>query len=235
MKELKRNFKLLKYGYQFISNIIGGIIFWVIGLVWLFVPVVHVSDTVLGAMYVTLGCSMMTRNSTWSFFADVVSTSPRRRSLLRQSTIFYNGIAGLLGTVLGMIAFWLRYGAIQNGKFDRKGCDEYSILSESEVGYCMIFAVLVVTVLMLYYAICYKKMILSTIIFISLAMGLMMSSISGISLERMKGWYEISMPQATVISIGIFVIGFLLNCLLYKICYRWDYDKKSAGVLRKYM
>ncbi len=232
MKEFRRNLKLIKYGYGYIPNLICGGIFLVIGLFFLFAPVFEVFNLVMGMLYVGVGSGVMTQTSISNMHADVVSASPRRRTLSFYSIVVYNSLGMLVAFGVGVVGFWMKYLDLQSG--DAEGA--YILVGpiDSSIGWCMIMSTLALVTIMIYYSIAYKKMVLSTIIMVIIAPVFMVLAM----LVTKRNWAiftEISMVQATLICMGIFLVGVILLVLLHKVCYRLDMDRLGAGNLRKYM
>ena len=102
MTEMKKCLKLCKYGYQMKTNIIIGLIFLALGLVWLFINSGY--NSLLGITYLLLVPLFAVQISCSMLFSNMILSSTMRKTLDRT----FPNVVGVLASIfaLGMWGFW---------------------------------------------------------------------------------------------------------------------------------
>lgn len=218
-KELKRNMKLLRYGFQYKTNVAVGLMFFVLGMVLLCVN----SMETMGALYVFLGSCFMTQVLMCLPMADSIAASPRKRGIEIKTA----SVMMVVGTVVSfgiiLAAFWIKY---------------LKYPTEERFAITLIGIAIMICFLQLYFVLAYKSMILTTIVMIVFFVLMMPKTMTAdFTWNILFGLIgELTMLKATIVSSGIVLVGVALGHLLHLVCYRLAPDKWSAGVaLRKYL
>lgn len=216
MQDLKTSWKLLKYSFQFKTNIVAGIFFMVLGSIWLLLD--GPKGLYVAALYVYVGPIMLVQLTYNLLFANMVATSSVKKAL---DGTFPN-VVGLLGSLLGY-AFAVVYMIIFSNIYPE---------NEMSGGNMLVVIGLIMLVTIIYYSVAYKWFVVSTILFcfclaVTLAFGMALFIYSGV---------EISLLQGTLIGLGIVVGANLLGVLIRKVLYKLPNSPLAGGrSLRKAM
>lgn len=213
MTEIKKCLKICKYGFQLKTNIIAGIIFFVLGLVWLFTnsgfnSLLAICYLLLAPLYsVQILCSML--------FSNMILSSAMRKTL-------DGAFPNLMGIVASVFAFGMTYvGLLVNPKM-RMGT-----LADS--GNMVIGAGIVIATVMIYFGVSFKFFVGGIVVFFIAYLGVMAGC--GILVEAAK---PTSLLMGSIIGILIVVAGNVLGCILRAAVYKYSMDPLAGGAsLRK--
>ena len=148
LKEMKKGFGLLKYGYNVKTNIVCGILFMVLGLIMAFL----LPDSFcLGSVYVLLGMLMCIQLQQTLLFSEMISASGKHRFLDVDFPSIVSGIISIGGYVFLSI---LRILAGVIYPEQKAACGEDLI----SLG-------IMAAVLMIYFGICYKIFVVGSVLF----------------------------------------------------------------------
>lgn len=215
MTEMKKCLKLCKYGYQMKTNIIIGLIFLALGLVWLFINSGY--NSLLGITYLLLVPLFAVQISCSMLFSNMILSSTMRKTLDRT-------FPNVVGVLASMFALGMTYvGLLVNPKM-RMGT-----LADS--GNMVIAAGIAIAGVMLYYGASFKFFVGGTIVFFIAYLGIMAGC--GILVEAAK---PTSLLMGSIIGILIVVAGNVLGCILRAAVYKYSMDPLAGGnSLRKAM
>lgn len=232
MKGIIRDFKLLKYGFQFKSNMFVGFLFFIMGVVFLFLGS---GMEVMGAVYVTLGSIFMSQVMMLLTMADTVSASPRKRSIVTKTVMFMNAVGTLIGYLITLVSFWWRYSRLDVIPVMDEDVDIMVMPTEQSLAMTLVEVSLLIGIILFYFVFAYKKMILSTIVMIvAIVAGMPVTMMTNMARRMPIG--NLTMVQGTLISALILVVVTAICCVLQKTVYRLEMDKWGAGAaLRKYL
>lgn len=147
--ELKKSWKLLKYTYQFKTNMALALFFVVLGVIWFGID--GVSGLHLAAMYVYLGPVMLVQLTYNLLFANLVASSAKKKVLERAFPNVISIVSGLIS-----FAFAVIYMIVYSNAHPT---------DEMSGGNMLIVVGLVMAVTIIYYSVAFKIFVVSTILF----------------------------------------------------------------------
>lgn len=216
MKELKTSWKLLKYTYQFKTNVITALIFVVLGIFWLIAN--GPEGLLLSTIYFYLGPLMLIQLNINLLFSNLVSSSAQRKPL---DWTFIN-VLGLISSLLSFVVPVL-YLTIYSHKHPGE---------ELGGGNMLVIVGLVLVVTIIYYSVAFKYFVVSTILF-AVCFGLAYSC--GMAFLVRSG-VEISILMGSLTGFLLILIGNIVSMIIRKALYKLPNSPLAGGMsLRKAM
>ena len=215
MSDLKKCLKLCKYGYQFKTNIITGLFFLILGLLFLFLS--SGFNVCLAAAYLLLGPSILVQVTYCMLFSDLLASSSLHR-------VVDGAFPNIVGIIASLFAFGMIYaGLLVNPKL-RTG-------SLGDSGNIVIGAGLVIAVVIIFCGVSFKFFVTGTAVFTLMFIGAMAGC--GILTEGPK---TTDLLTGSIIGFLIVVAGNVLSCILRMAVYKCALSPHAGGnSLRKAM
>lgn len=217
INELKKQIRLIKYGFNMKSSIVVAVIFVVMGVFFSF----HLMDAdgfLLAGFYIILGPTMMIQVQQSLLVSNLVAASPKKKAL-------QTWIPDILQLILSTVVYLLLviFAVWQN--FSTHGAGDYA----KNLMYLGILA----GILLIYYGAAYKSFLFS-VIFFTIAFSIFYTN--GI----LSDWFSINlsvdMAGAALLGLLFIFVGNLLSGVLRRVLYKKPLSKYAMGVqLRKYM
>lgn len=217
INELKKQIKLLKYGFNLKSSIVTAVIFFLIGI-FLSVYLMDSVSFLMGGLYVVLAPAMALQVKQSLLVSGLVASSPKKRSLETWMTDILQMVIGVT-TYLLLVAF-----AVWEQNLSANGAGDYAK--------SLIYIGILEGILWVYYGIVYKSFWLSTIAF---AITYFLAMTNGFA----DGWFSklsVGMAGAPLLGLLFVFLGNFLSAVLRRALYRKPLTKYAMGInLRKYM
>ena len=215
MTVIKKCLKLCKYGYQLKTNIITGLIFLVLGLIWVFMNSGY--NCLLGIYYLLLVPLFSVQVSYNLLFSNMTLSSSMRKTL-------DCALPNMMGVLASVFAFGMTYvGLLVNPKM-RTG-------TMADSGNMMIASGIAIAAVMIYYGAAFKFFIAGMIVFFLVFIGIL--GTSGFLVEFAQ---PTSLLMGSIIGILIAVAGNVLGCIIRAAVYKYSMDPLAGGnSLRKAM
>lgn len=209
MKDIKQCFKLLKYGYQFKTNMGCACGFVLLGI--LFVTL-HFEGFLIGTTYIYLGVMFATQPMYMLLFSECVQASPRREKVEIRYVDILNVITGAVGSVIVIIVALLA----QN-----KGMEEISAQALLVIGGIMAF------LLYCYLSTGFKSMVVGSLLLVGMVWIIcIFQAVFDASLSHVLGG---NMLLAVVIFLLENVLGIVCGHGIRKLLYRKSMSKLAMG------
>lgn len=211
MKELKRNLKLMKYGYGVKMNVVCMVILLLCGSVELLFA--NGDAWVLGSYFLTMAPVFLIQLIIFMLPCGMVGSSPNRR-FIETKLIDVMQFVIAMGSYLISISVALVH--IHNHP-ELKGDYAKAILSMG----------LLTAILIIYFTTSYKLMLISTVLFAIAIMG----AFNGFHIaERLMGKiFSFELNNAIVISFLFVLAGLMLSAVLRRLLYRKSISKAAMG------
>ncbi len=217
ISELKKSWKLIKYGYRFKANMACGVLFILLGVIILFSARVFDETAILsGSVYLLLGPCMYIQTTQCLLFSKYVASSFQHRMLDGSFVNVSIIINCLVAYVIGIV-FLACNPSLQMGSFENSGN-------------VMISVAIVIAAIIMYYSIATKYFVVSSILFI-LAFGGCIT-LHGLLLNVAS---STNIFVGSVLGLVILAVGNLLSILLRKALYKKPFSPLAGGRLRKAM
>lgn len=214
--ELKKNWKLLKYTYQFKTNIITALIFVVLGIFWLLIN--GPEGLLLSTVYFYIGPLMLVQLTTNLLYSNMVTSSMQKKMLDRTFPNVMGWCSSLLSFVVPTIYMTV-----------------YSIKHPTEElsgGNMLVVVGLVLVVTIIYYSVAFKYFVVSTILF---AVCFALAFSCGMAFLVRSG-VEISMLSGSLIGFVLIIVANIVAALIRKALYKLPNSPLAGGMaLRKAM
>lgn len=216
MQELKKSWKLLKYTYQFKTNIAVAVFFMVLGIFWM--PLNNPTGWHVAVIYFYIGPCMLVQLNYNLLYAGQVASSTQRKVL---DTSFPN-VIGLCSSLISYIITAVYI--IVSGNLNP--------MDEISRGNVLVMAGVVMAVAIIYYGAAFKYFVVSTILF-GICFGLVYAC--GMAFLKLSG-VEISMISGGFIGLAIVVAANGLAVLMRRALYKLPSSPLAGGrSLRKAM
>lgn len=213
--ELKKGIKLLKYSFNFKTNLVAGIFFLICGVVFVFIDE---QVFMLGGTYIMLAPIMMLQILFTMLCANIVASSPGKPVL----EIWLASVIGG-GTMILCYIFLIAITAFKISK---------TPLLESEYLKDLVCLGMVAAVLMMYMSVCYKVFVISVLGF-CFVYPFIYSFIRGM-LSVIEG--HLTIVNCSLTGFGFVLLGAVLAFLINRILYRKPVSKWAmVAKFRKYM
>ncbi len=214
LRELKKSFRLLKYTYNFKLNIVGAVVFLVLGIPML---LVDVKSSFLGGLYLLIAPYILIQMLYNLLFGQMVAASPKKQFLEIHCV-------DILSSIINMVVYTLVV-LVTRGVHGDVGENMEAL------GMVIPFAMSVV-IISIYYGACYKYMVAGTILFacsFMLVYGLSLSELSQRLVER----FQFNYCSAYLIGMVLILMGNGISAGMRRCFYKKPYSPLSMGSLRK--
>ncbi len=219
MSELKKSWKLIKYGYQFKINIALGVLFILLGVVFMLTSSANNADigVLLGAVYLLLGPSMFAQTAQNMLFSQCVASSYQHRLLDGKFINIVMAVNCLLAYIVVMILLAINP-FLQMGSFVNSGN-------------VMISVAVTIALVMLCAGMAWKYFVVSTILVFISYFGCII--IHGLLLNVVPAT---NIFVGSILGLVILAVGNLLSILVRKALYKKPLSPLAGGSgLRKAM
>lgn len=223
MKELRRIFRLIKYGYGFKLTMVLSVVLTVLGLVFLGIGYGmpygdNVQPALLCTLYIMLGPISFIQILYSLLFSNMVKASPKNYTLDILVPNRFIIITGSITYLLSFVGAWI-------------GAKRTPALAESYV-IVILGCGLFVAVLAVYFAIAYKYFVAGTIGFLVGFLGVY----GGIAALLLKKSLAFTMTSASLLGAAVAAVGIVVSCILRRLLYKKPVSKLASGAsLRKMM
>ncbi len=205
MKDIKKCFKLLKYGYQLKTNIACAIMFLLIGCVIL---LMNYEQLVVVATYFLIAVMFVTQTLHMLLFSQHVASSPSRKYIELRYLDILNSLAGVVTTlVIIPITYFCKP-------------DDYDGVA-SEV--LLVISGLTAILMYVYMGMAFKRMFLSMLVFIPMIFFFLSSPLSVVG-----EWMDAVLGGKVVLSIVIFVAEIVVGIFAGHACRNLLYSKEMS-------
>ena len=208
MTEIKKSLKLLKYGYQIKTNLITGLIFLALGLVWLFTNSGYIC--ILAICYFLLVPLFSVQVSCSMLFSNMILSSTMRKTL-------DGAFPNMLGALASVFAFGMTYVGLLVNPQMRTG-------TVADSGNMVITAGIVIAGVMLYYGFAFKFFVGGTVAFC--IAYLVAGGGCAFLVEAAK---PTSLLTGSIIGLLIAVAGNVLSCIIRAAVYKYSMDPLAGG------
>lgn len=216
MEEIKRGFKLIRYGYGLKANIFGGIFFFLLGTLIYLVATDHMS--VLGAVYIVLGALMVIQIQYSLLYSNFVGASARRKTLEILVADIICIIMGILGYVIMVVGSVYKIGVSP---------EETQNILES-----MLVSGMALPLVFVLVATSYKYFWTTMILFGTLFLMVYSGGMIFVALANL----DLNIVGTSLICLVLTVTGVLLSCVLRRALYRKTLSPTACSTgLRKAM
>lgn len=215
MAEIKRGMKMIRYGYGLKINLAVAALFFVVGVLMLFVGE---SGLMLGSLYILLAPTMLIQLEYSLLYSGMVAASSQRRLLEIVLPDFLTAVTGVLGyvVVVGAACFWA------NARPENTTACMESMLASG----------IMIAIMLIYFGTAYKFFFTSVLMF---CLGLVIGISGGIVTIRLVGEY-FTMFTVSLLCLVFVVVGLLISCWLRRVFYRKQISPMAGGMsLRKAM
>lgn len=211
MKELKRNLKLMKYGYSVKTNIICMVIVLLCGSVELLIP--SADSWVLGSYFLTMAPVFLMQLIIFMLPCGIVGSSPNRRFIETKMMDIVQFVIAMGSYLLSLSIALVQ---IHNQP-------------ESEAAYAkaILAAGFLTPLLIIYFTTSYKMMFVSTVLFvISIT-----AAFNGFRIaERFMGMtFSFKLNTAIVMGFLFVLAGLVLSAVLRRLLYKKSISKAAMG------
>lgn len=213
MADLKKGFKLIRYGHGLVLSLVVVAFFLLIGILFLFVGP---EGMFLGTLYIWMAPMMFLQLEYSLLYAGTVLSSPRHRMLEIHLADVFTAISGVMGylVILGAGAYWC-------AKAPEEA--EYCVKVMLASGATLLF-------MLVYLGVAYKYFFVSMIAFV---VGILVGGNSGVIVMERAG-LSYTFTNAAWISLMCVIAGIVLSAVIRRVLYRKPISKWSAGAsLRK--
>lgn len=213
MKEIKRVFQLILYGHGVKLNLIGGVLFWLLGVFMFWVPFAEMKFAAI--LYVMLGPLMLVQVAYTLLYSGIVAASPRRKliEIAIPDWVAVGAVAISYVIVLINTAF--------NGNMIIQGRDKLE---------SMLLCAGAMALVLIYYGWAYKYYWLSTILFF---VTLVVGDMAGIVFFELVD-FPLTFLSASLIGLAILAVGLALSSLIRRGVYKKALSPMAVGAtLRK--
>lgn len=211
MKDIKNCFKLYKYGYQAKTNAGCGLLFVVIGI--LFVFMTGYDQLILCSVYLFLGILFISQTMYMMLFSEFVAASPGRKKVEFRYMDIINVIGGVFATVVTLLLAFLAKPAQIEGATTE--------------------AMLVISGAMAIIMYCYMSMSYKWLVFGTALFMIAFFSAMNMSEGKVNEILSTALEGKTLLAVVIFlvevVIGLLLAHGIRRLLYKKGMSKFAAG------
>ncbi|MBQ7774779.1 MAG: hypothetical protein IJ379_02570 [Lachnospiraceae bacterium] len=214
-RDIKKGFRLMKYSYNFKWNIVTALFFVALSL---FFMCLDVHSFVIGGVYFFLGMIMMLQMNYNLLYSQMISASGKKRFMDIHFPNFINNIC--------TVGAYLLVGGL--------GALFANLRPEDKQDYVegLITIAILFTVVIIYYSVCYKFFVVSTIIF---AISFAVVYVIGYAAVKWIFWAGLGINIVAAFFIGFVVvlIGCLLSNLIRKALYQFPISSLAMGASLK--
>lgn len=213
MADLKRGFRLIRYGHGLVLNMVVAVLFLLIGILFLFVGP---EGMLMSTLYILMAPLMFMQMEYSLLYAGTVLASPRHRMLEIHMADVFTVISGVIGcaVILGAGAYW---------------CTK----EPEEAEYCMkvmLASGAMVLFMLVYLGVAYKYFFMSMVAFM---VGILVGGNGEVFVLELSG-IPYTFTNVALISLACIILGVVLSYIIRRLLYRKPISKWSAGAsLRK--
>lgn len=219
LKDIKLGMKLLRYSYNFKTNIGFMIFFLVLGGGMMLLP--QVNSFLFGGTYIFIGYIMMLQMNYTLMFAQMVPATPHRKMF----ELTFPNFMTLTSAVLWYLVLTVMVMVLSDFRPALRG--EYNV--------ALVLIAIYMAIIIIYAGICYKFLWLAFILFTA-----SFSYVYILGKDRITVFFlrnvGADLPANFAVGLVIVVVGCLLSALLRKIFYKKAMSESAMSVvLRKAM
>ena len=210
IQDVKKCFKLLRYGYSLKTNIACTLLFIGLGFVFLLFG----SDGfMMATTYIFLGVMFVAQSMHMMLFSSWVGSAPDRRKLELRYLDIINVVCGAICVTIILLTI-----AIGKPKVEGNVSLE-AVLAASG---------LIVCVLYMYMGVAFKSMFVGFLLFFPSFFGIM-TLIEGPLGRLLTAWLDGNMLLAAVMFVAQVILGIILGHFCRKLLYKKDMSKFAKG------
>ncbi len=218
--EMKKAFKMIKYGYQLKTNIVSAALIMILGIGCLCIADISIAGTSLfqvGALYFVLGPMFLLQIQMLMLYSNMVKSSPKARFLEITFGDVFSVIISLAGYTLIVI-----YSIIKNHMAPNAAFAPLLL----NVGF-------LIGVMQIYFSIVYKHFICGTgFMLIGFVMVFIFTTL--LVDVGMFGNYSLNLTTSIIVGYVAIIVSLLLCALLRRALYKHTLSKLACGAkLRK--
>lgn len=207
IKDLKLGLKMMKYGIQFKQMCFFAILFLIVGLA--FIIVGKPEQIMLGMLYLMMCFSYFIQPIISTSISSCVASSGVKKRMFLNVPVVINGLGGVIGFVLGLVAITIKYYVIG------------STASSSELVATIIISGVMSMAIQVYMLVSFKKFFASLIIFFAIFFPLYFSSnmiVNRLSFITFPVWV------AAIAGLVLVILGTGISYGVGKLMYKKDID-----------
>jgi hypothetical protein len=224
MSQWKKSLKLIKYGYQFKTNMILSLIFLLFGILIL---VTENSQSVftgytLGALYVVLAQSLMLQLLKGVLSCGIAAAAPKRRYMEIQMEDKGHFLIGTFSYAIVLIILGIKVLVVPN--------------HVGKLAVPVLYVAATIMLLIIYMGIAYKTFIVGTILFVACWIVIFdgcIGKFGKLMADRFGLQIEFSTPISIVLGLLLVWLGVVLSGLLRRALYKRPISKFATGVMMR--